>query len=107
MDDFTKGENVLEASRPLRRKLFLYARIDTLFSRADLGKHVGDVEFAKNDFVEVISLCNEFPEKNESTMTSAVFSLGKICLDLKQVDAAREHFLNAQGLLKKSLFELL
>ena len=103
MDDFTNGDHVLEAARPIRRKLFLFVRIDTLFSRADLGKHVGDVEFAKNDFSEVISLCKEFPEKNESTLTSAIFSTGKICLDLKQTQAAREHFLTAQGLLKTSL----
>lgn len=58
-------------------------KIDTLFIRADLGKHVSDMEFAKNDYLAVVDLCTEFPEKNESTLISAIFSLGKIHLDLK------------------------
>jgi hypothetical protein len=55
--------------------------IDALIRRAELAKHVGDLQFAMSDFEKVISLCEEFPEKNESTLISAVFSLGKCQLD--------------------------
>jgi len=48
---------------------------------AELGKHVGDYNSAKADFKNVISLCEEYPDKNEDTLTSAIFALGKLYLD--------------------------
>jgi hypothetical protein len=48
---------------------------------AELGKHVGDLESAKTDFAHVIKLCEQYPNKNEETILSAIFALGKLYLD--------------------------
>lgn len=60
---------------------FLYLEIDTRLRIAELGKHVGDLEAAKTDFENVIKLCEQYPAKNEGTLTSAIFALGKLYLD--------------------------
>jgi hypothetical protein len=61
--------------------MLLFLEIDTRLRIAELGKHVGDHETAFADFKNVVSLCERYPEKNEGTLTSAIFALGKLCLD--------------------------
>jgi hypothetical protein len=38
--------------------------IDAFVRRAELAKHVDDLEFAIKDFKKVVGLCEEFPEGN-------------------------------------------
>ena len=45
---------------------------------AELGKHVGDLKLAQEVFTDVIKLCQQYPDKNEQTLTSAIFALGKL-----------------------------
>jgi len=61
--------------------MLLFLEIDTRLRMAELGKHFGDLESAKNDFLTVTKLCEKYPDKNEQTLTSAMFALGKIYLD--------------------------
>ena len=70
----------------------MYLEIDTRLRMAELGKHVGDFESAKNDFIQVVQLCKKYPEKNEETLTSAVFALGKLSLDQQDTTAASDYF---------------
>lgn len=76
----------------MRKKIFVYLEIDTLLRRAELLKHIGDLEYAISDFKLVIELCKKFPEKNESTQISALFSVGKIQMDLQKLDEAQNYF---------------
>ena len=46
------------------KKLFLFMEIDALLRRAELAKHVDDLQFAIKDFKSVVALCEEFPEGN-------------------------------------------
>merc|ERR1712046_308116 len=50
-----------------------------------------------------ISLCEEFPDKNESTLVSAVFCKGKCKMDLQHFAQAKECFLRAITLQSKLL----
>ena len=45
---------------------------------AELGKHVGDLKSSHKDFMDVIKLCEQYPDKNEQTLVSATFALGKL-----------------------------
>lgn len=70
---------------------------------AELGKHFGDLESAKNDFTTVIKLCERYPLRNEQTLTSAMFALGKIYLDQQQVKDAKVWFIHAIDILTQRL----
>jgi tetratricopeptide (TPR) repeat protein len=62
---------------------------------AELGKHVGDYDTACADFLHVVKLCEQYPSKNEDTLTSSVFALGKLYLDKQQPEQANEWFQRA------------
>lgn len=79
--------------------MLLYLEIDTRLRMAELGKHFGDLESAKNDFTTVIKLCERYPLRNEQTLTSAMFALGKIHLDQQQVKDAKVWFIRAIDIL--------
>ena len=74
-EDFCTGS-------PDNKSLFLFMEIDAFVRRAELAKHVDDLEFAIKDFKKVVSLCEEFPEGNQPTLISAVFCLGKCYSEL-------------------------
>ncbi len=73
--------NDITGSDHSKSDFFLYLEIDTRLRMAELGKQVGDLTSAKTDFEQVIKLCEQYPAKNEATLTSAIFNLGKIHLD--------------------------
>ena len=65
-----------------RARQMLFLQIDCLLRMAELGKHAQDYASAQEDFKKVIALCEQYPEKNEDTLTSALFNLGKLKLDI-------------------------
>ena len=56
-----------------RQKIIAFLEIDTLLSRVQLFSHAPDYKSALEDLEMVKHLCTKFPEKNESTVTSAMF----------------------------------
>ena len=53
---------------------------------AELGKQATDYDAAASDLQKVIALCEAYPENNEDTLISAVFTLGKLLLDTSKFD---------------------
>lgn len=90
-----------------RRKLFLFLEIDSLLRRAELGKKVSAYESALEDFLEVIKLCEAFPDKNEAVMASATFSAGECYMNIQNPTHALVYFRISQDLLKTDLIEQL
>ena len=70
IEDATGGNHATER--------LLYLEIDTRLRMAELGKHVCDLKLAQEVFTDVIKLCQQYPDKNEQTLTSAIFALGKL-----------------------------
>jgi len=70
---------------------------------AELGKHVGDIKSAIQDFERVIELCKRFPENNESTLNASLFALGKVHLDAQQPYKAKDCFSQAITFLNSKL----
>lgn len=101
--DFSQAQGVLENERAERRKLFLFLEIDSLLRRAELGKKVSAYESALEDFVEVIKLCEAFPEKNEAVMASATFSAGECQMNLQKPTHALVYFMKSKDLLRSDL----
>ena len=89
--DFNSSGDVAE-----RRKLTVFLEIDTLMSRVQLFCHAPDYQSALDDLKVVEGLCTEFPEKNESTLNSALFQMGKCEMDLNNFEAALAHFNRTQ-----------
>ena len=77
ISDFREGD---ESGQ--RKKLVSFLEIDTLLSRVQLFNHAPDYQSALEDLKCVEALCTEFPEKNESTMTSAIFQMGRCTMEL-------------------------
>ena len=50
-----------------------------------MAKTVSDLDYAIADFEKVVKLCEEFPDKNESTLVSAVFCRAKCLMDLQRI----------------------
>ena len=94
---------MLENEREGRRKLFLFLEIDSLLRRAELGKKVSAYEFALEDFIEVIKLCELFPEKNEAVLASATFSAGECYMSIQNPTHALVYFTKSRDLLKADL----
>ena len=59
-----------------------FLQIDTLLARVQLFNNAPDYEQALGDLTVVESLCKKFPEKNESTLTSATFQMGRCEMEL-------------------------
>ena len=70
---------------------------------AELGKLAQDYEAAAVDFQKVIGLCEQYPEKNTDTLTSAVFAFGKMKLDICQFEDSKKLFERAALLLTEKL----
>ena len=105
--DFSQAAGVLENERATRRKLFLFLEIDSLLRRAELGKKVSAFQSALEDFIDVIKLCEAFPEKNEGVLASATFSAGECFMSLNQATHALVHFTRSRDLLKADLISQL
>ena len=103
MRDFSQAPGVLENERSERRKLFLFLEIDSLLRRAELGKKVSAYQSAMEDFIDVIKLCEAFPEKNEGVLASATFSAGECYMSLNQATHALFQFTRSRDLLKTDL----
>ena len=81
--------------------------IDCLLRRAEYSKFYNDMDNAIQDFNKVIELCSEFIQEkgNDKIQISALFSLGKIYLDLgKRTEALKNfqqvHLAQSEFLLK-------
>jgi tetratricopeptide (TPR) repeat protein len=85
------------------QQLMLYLQIDCLLRLAELGKQATDYNAAASDFQKVIALCEAYPKNNEDTLTSAVFTLGKLLLDTSKFDESRRHFERALAMLREKL----
>lgn len=107
MRDFSQKEGVLANERGERRKLFLFLEIDSLLRRAELGKKVSAYESALEDFVEVIKLCETYPEKNEAVLASATFSAGECYMSVQNPTHALVYFTKSRDLLKADLISQL
>ena len=83
-----------------------FLEIDTLMSRVQLFCHAPDYASALEDLKVVEKLCKEFPEKNESTLCSAVFQMGRCEMDLQRHEAAKTYFERTQEMLKTKLKSL-
>ena len=70
----------------------VYLQIDTLLSRVSLFNHASDYKSALEDLNLVVELCEAYPEKNETTLNSAVFQLGRGHMELKEFDHAKIAF---------------
>lgn len=101
--DFSLAPGVLENERAPRRKLFLFLEIDSLLRRAELGKKVSAFESAIEDFLEVIKLCEEFPEKNEAVLASACLSTGECFMNIQKPTHALVYFSKSRDLLRQDL----
>ena len=74
---------------------------------AELGKHAQDYASAQEDFAKVIELCEKYPENNEDTLTSALFALGKLKLDISQFEESSTLFKRVQDTLFSKLISQL
>ena len=102
--DFSaSADNLTGGTVDERRKLMSFLEIDTLMSRVQLFCHAPDYASALEDLKVVGKLCTEFPEKNESTLCSAVFQMGRCEMDLQRHDAAKTYFERTQEMLKSKL----
>ena len=70
---------------------------------AELGKHVGDINAALEDFQNVQRLCERFPANNEQTLISALFHLGKLYLDKQDINKATDYFRKCTAMLDQKL----
>ena len=55
------------------KRMTAFLEIDTLLSRVQLFNHAPDYKSALEDLMLVEALCIEYPDKNESTLMSAIF----------------------------------
>ena len=83
-----------------------FLEIDTLMSRVQLFCHAPDYKSALEDLKIVEQLCTEFPDKNESTLCSAVFQMGKCEMDLQRHEAAKVYFDRTIEMLRTKLKSL-
>ena len=105
--DFKSSSGALSGDDMTERKrIIAFLEIDTFLSRVQLFNHAPDYKSALEDLATVKDLCTEFPEKNESTMTSAMFQMGRCEMELSNVDAALAHFVATQTMLKVQLTAL-
>jgi hypothetical protein len=79
--------------------------IDSTLRRADFAKFYCDGEQAKQDFSDVIKLCEVYPEGNQRIKSSAYFSRGSILLDQNNRKEAKESFEEALGITKAVLIQ--
>lgn len=101
--DFSAEGSCLEAQRSERKKMMAFLQIDTLLSRVQLFNHASDYNTALEDLAHVVQLCEEYPEKNESTLNSAIFQMGRNQMELSDFEKASVSFLRCQEMLKKQL----
>ena len=80
-----------------------YLHIDTLLSRVLLFNHASDYNSALEDLALVVQLCEQYPEKNESTLNSAIFQMGRNHMELRNFEGASDSFLKCQDMLKQQL----
>ena len=73
-----------------------FLHIDSLLSRATLFNHASDYQSALEDLKVVEQLCLKFPEKNEATLTSAIFQMGRCQVELQHHDEAEALFNRTQ-----------
>lgn len=107
MRDFSQADGVFENEKGARKKIFLFLEIDSLLRRAELGKKVSAYQSALEDFLEVIKLCEAYPEKNEAVLASATFSAGECYMNVQNPTHALVYFRRSQDLLKADLVDQL
>ena len=68
--------------------------IDCILRRAEYSKFYNDIDNSLSDFKHVIELCQEHIQEkgNDRILISAMFSLGKINLDIGKRDEALKSF---------------
>jgi len=68
--------------------------IDCILRRAEYSKFYNDIDNSLSDFKQVIELCQEHIQEkgNDRILISAMFSLGKINLDIGKRDEALKSF---------------
>ena len=71
----------------------------------ELGKHVGDIELALEEFRTVLGLCEKYPNNNEQTLIAALFQLGKLKLDKSEIAEAVKFFTKSTSILEAKLRE--
>ena len=84
--DFSSENNCLEAQRAERKKAMAFLQIDTLLSRVQLFNHATDYNSVLEDLNHVVGLCEAYPEKNEQTLNSAIFQVGRAHMELKDFE---------------------
>ena len=63
-----------------------FLQIDTLLSRVQLFNHATDYNSVLEDLNHVVGLCEAYPEKNEQTLNSAIFQVGRAHMELKDFE---------------------
>ena len=80
--DFSSEDSAFKGEQSDRKKIMAFLEIDTLLSRVQLFNHAPDYQSALTDLKSVEDLCVQFPENNESTLTSAIFQMGRCAMEL-------------------------
>ena len=86
--DFCSENTSMTGDVAERKKLTAFMQIDTLLARVSLFNNAPDYKSALEDLAHVEELCVAFPEKNESTLTSTIFQMGRAEMELKEFDKA-------------------
>lgn len=104
--DFCSENTSMTGDVDERNKLTAFLKIDTLLARVSLFNNAPDYKSALEDLAHVEELCVAFPDKNESTLTSAIFQMGRAEMELKEFDKAQACFTRTQELLRLQLITM-